>query len=175
MQTPGTPLPFETNDSNIESPPLVFPPYESAEGHPTFLNYRNPEGAAIGGATGEAATGHSGAVNQTAYSDPTSSEFKHRKLASSDHTNISADPDRRRSSANSNVANVGLTSNGLLGNQKTGHDAVEDMSKSQTRSWSEQPLLMGLMTVGVAAMLWCGWAFLAGFNQAGKREMIVSL
>lgn len=185
-QTPGTPLSGDEiiSSTHIESAssadsPLHFEPYGTSEGHSTFLNYRNPDNSTAGGS--DVSIGHSDDIDAAPYGS-NSAEFKHRSVHKSNHRNpdaefepkiTGADPSRRHSS--SSVGNVGLTSNAMLGSQKTGHDAIDDMSNQiqmRQRAWSEQPLVLAGIWLGIVGLVYVGWVYLGKFNQDGKRSLI---
>lgn len=181
-QTPGTPSTEVISSTHIETTsPLHFEPYGTSEGHPTFLNYRNPDNSTAGGSSQGVSIGHSDDVDAMTY-DLNSAEFKKRSVHKSPKRDIGAefeprttgaDPSRRRRS--SSVGNVGLTSNAMLGNQKTGHDAIDDMSnqvQKRPRAWSEQPLVLAGIWLGIVGLVYVGWVYLGSFNRDGKRSLI---
>ena len=179
-QTSGTSSSDIVTSTHIETAsPLHFEPYGTSEGHTTFLNYRNPDNSAAGGSgvSHRVSIGHSDDVDSMTY-DPNSAEFKHRSVhknpdAEFKSKTTDADPSRRRRS--SVVGNVGLTSNAILGNQKTGHDAIDDMSNQvqmRPRAWSEQPLVLAGIWLGIVGLLYVGWVYLGRFNRDGKRSLI---
>lgn len=179
-QTPGTPSTDIVPSTHIETAsPLHFEPYGTSEGHTTFLNYRNPDNSTAGGSSAShgVSIGHSDDVDSMTY-DPNSAEFKHRSVhkntdAEFEPKTKGADPSRRRRS--SSVGNVGLTSNTMLGNQKTGHDAIDDMSnqvQARPRAWNEQPLVLAGIWLGIVGLVYVGWVYLGSFNRDGKRSLI---
>lgn len=179
-QTPGSPSPDVGTSTHMEAAsPLHFKPYGTSEGHSTFLNYRNLDNSAAGGSgvSHGDSTGHSDDVDSMTY-DPNSADFKHRSVhkntdAEFEPKTTGADPSRRRRS--SSVGNVGLTSKAMLGNQKTGHDAIDDMSnqaQATPRAWSEQPLVLAGIWLGIVGLVYIGWVYLGRFDRDGKRSLI---
>lgn len=178
-QTPGTPSPDTVTSTHIETAsPLYFKPYGTSEGHTTFLNYRNPDNSTAGGSgvSHRVSIGHSDDVDSMTY-DPNSAEFKHRSVHKSPEGEFKpkttgADLSRHRSSP---LGNVGLASNAMLGNKKTGHDAIDDMSNQvqmRPRAWSEQPLVLAGIWLGIVGLVYVGWVYLGRFNRDGKRSLI---